>query len=307
MRTDLTFNAATCTWIPSSTFSLPNAAGAIRVDLEWGTGNGNSFNGTPFTDVQGTYSGDDTVSGPVKVVELWEGGGPTTPSFATGSSHNVTVRVGVLQNLKNAQSTSDPLVTLKLGGGGSRQHSIDCEPGTNLQQQLSTGCHPTYRIDRPPATNPAVDCPATYPNKAVLFASSNATGWPCVGIQTGGTTGQVRQGMTNRILAGGTCAQHPNNWASFPNFSPGDTRILPLFLTAFGAFSGNGNSTTVPVTDFATFYVTGFGVCAGDDTTPGNGYIVGHFIKYIAAPGSGGGTLGCDVTSFGSCVTVLTQ
>ena len=53
------------------------------------------------------------------------------------------------------------------------------------------------------------------------------------------------------------------------------------------------------MTGFATFYVTGWQgsgggfanpcVGQGDDAVPGDGYIMGHFIKYISTltPGSG--------------------
>jgi hypothetical protein len=98
-----------------------------------------------------------------------------------------------------------------------------------------------------------------------------------------------------------------------------DPRIIEVFLTPFGSFDGSG-STTVPVTDFATFYVTGwtgqgggFGnPCqgtAGDDPVPGDdpGVIVGHFIKYIQNPGTGAGTTPCDPNAFGSCVAVMTR
>ena len=84
------------------------------------------------------------------------------------------------------------------------------------------------------------------------------------------------------------------------------------------SFSGNG-SNTVPVTGFATFYVTGWtgqgtgfsNPCQGngDDPVPNNdaGYIVGHFIKYIDVLNTGGGTQLCDLTAFGTCVAVLTE
>jgi hypothetical protein len=105
----------------------------------------------------------------------------------------------------------------------------------------------------------------------------------------------------------------------FPNFPPGDPRIIQVFLTPFGSFSGSG-STTVPVVNFATFYLTGWtgqgsgfnNPCQGngDDPVPNNdpGTIVGHFIKYIDSLNTGGGgpTL-CDFNAFGNCVAVLTR
>ena len=105
----------------------------------------------------------------------------------------------------------------------------------------------------------------------------------------------------------------------FPNLRVGDPRIIHVFLTPFGSFSGSG-STTVPVINFATFYLTGWtgqgsgfnNPCQGngDDPVPNNdpGTIVGHFIKYIDALNTGGGgTDLCDFNAFGNCVSVLTR
>ena len=87
-------------------------------------------------------------------------------------------------------------------------------------------------------------------------------------------------------------------------------------MTPFGSFDGQGN-TTVPVTRFAAFYITGWtgqgqgfnNPCQGngDDPAPDAATIVGHFIKYIdtAGNGTGGGT--CDLNAVDSCVLVMTQ
>ena len=118
--------------------------------------------------------------------------------------------------------------------------------------------------------------------------------------------------MNKRIL-GATNASvctAPNNWASFPNLPAGDPRVVNVILTPFGAFAGSGGA-TVPVTGFATFYVTGWdgGACqgAGDDPA-GQGAIVGHYIKNIdTLNNGGGGEEFCDFDSFGSCVAVFTR
>ena len=73
-------------------------------------------------------------------------------------------------------------------------------------------------------------------------------------------TNQVPAGMNLRILGNekpAACTA-PNHWSQFPNLPTRTTRgSSRSFLTPFGSFSGSG-STTVPVTDFATFYVTGW-------------------------------------------------
>jgi hypothetical protein len=97
-----------------------------------------------------------------------------------------------------------------------------------------------------------------------------------------------------------------------------DRRIVGVYLTAYGAFSHtSGTSLTIPVTDFATFYVTGYdqSPCTTnpaldlhpDDPIPDKGTIVGHFIKYVSKLNTGGGTVLCDPNSFGACVPVMTK
>jgi len=150
--------------------------------------------------------------------------------------------------------------------------------------------------------------------------------WPCVAVQTGNATNQVPKGINQRVLGQPKPTTCPpagqlghNNWSMFPNLPAGDPRIIHVFLTPFGSFSGSG-STTVPVVNFATFYLTGWtgqgsgfnNPCQGngDDPVPNNdpGTIVGHFIKYIDALNTGGGgTDLCDFNAFGNCVSVLTR
>ena len=109
-------------------------------------------------------------------------------------------------------------------------------------------------------------------------------------METGGAIGQVRQGMTDRILAGGTCAAHPNRWPNL-DLTVQDTRVVTVFVAPFGTFSDSGGAQTVPVVNFATFYVTGWGhSCPGDDPVPRDGYIVGHWIKYIGTLPGGDAT-----------------
>jgi hypothetical protein len=126
--------------------------------------------------------------------------------------------------------------------------------------------------------------------------------------------------MNTRILGTdkpSTCTA-PNHWSDFPDFDPSDPRIVPVFLTPFNTFSGSG-STVVPVTGFATFYVTGWtgsgqgfaNPCQGkgDDPVPNDdaGVIVGHFIKYIDTLAGGGSSEPCDFDALGTCVVTLTE
>jgi hypothetical protein len=208
------------------------------------------------------------------------------------------VRIGLQGNLQEAQSVGDPPVLLRVTGGSQNQ-SIDCDPDLpNLRDEIEQGCAPFYTI------NNGTTCPATAP---ILWSTSQP--WDCVAIQTGGAVGQLEQGMRNRILGGASTCTSPNNWSSFPFIPPEDPRIVPVFITPFGTFNGSGND-VVPVTKFATFYVTGWfsSPCAGDDPVPDKGYVIGHFIKYIFVLNEGGGSGElCDFGSFGSCIAVLTE
>ena len=294
----------------ASFFTVNPNAGPLSVELKWEVtqtgvtiqGNacktsGNKCVGT-FGTVQRTFSAVTGRSGPIKSVQVSEGGVGGANSFQLGTSHSLVVRIGIEGNLEVAQSVSDPVVLLRVTG--SQNQSVDCDPDLpNLREEIRQGCAPEY------ATNDAVSC--AYTTAPSLWASPQP--WNCVAVQTGGAVGQVEQGMRDRILGGSPTCTNPNNWSSFPNIPPDDTRIVPVFVTPFGTFGGSGNE-VVPVTNFATFYVTGWfsSPCAGDDPVPDKGYIVGHFIKYIFRLNNGGGSGElCDFNAFGSCIAVMTE
>jgi hypothetical protein len=99
-----------------------------------------------------------------------------------------------------------------------------------------------------------------------------------------------------------------NNW---PNYQSGDPRIVQLMVTDFSALGGSGK-TTVPVTNFATFYVAGWsGNKCGDawpfpSAEPSGGNIWGYFIKYVDTQDTGG-TATCDPSSITPCIPGLTR
>jgi hypothetical protein len=284
----------------------------------------NPCNGTFAPDpIRRSYVASDALSGPIKILQVWnyDGGSPGTfwaDSFqrnASPNTHKLVIKLGITASLANAQSVSDPIVALRVIGGSQNQ-SLDCDPNySNLSDELASGCRPTY------AKNTGQVCPNS---PSALWGSAQP--WPCVAIQTGNATNQVPKGLNTRVLGDPKPNACPpagqfghNNWSMFPNLPAGDPRIIHVFLTPFGSFSGSG-STTVPVTNFATFYLTGWtgqgsgfnNPCQGngDDPVPNNdaGIIVGHFIKYIDALNTGGGgTDLCDFTAFGNCVSVLTR
>ncbi len=298
-------------WTGPSGVSIAAGSQANSIELLWQTGcdtdrtKSCKTTKTSLGTVQRAFAGDESldVSGPIKLLRVSENSLPGANSFerCATCTHDLVVTLGLEPGLENAQSTGDPIVSLKVAGGGSQNQAMDCDNVlTNLRDELANGCGPRY------IPNDGQACP----NKTVLWGSPQP--WNCVVISTGNAVGQVTQGLNLRILdqeVNPPCTA-PNDWASFPNFSRGDPRIVQVFLTPFGAFTGAGG-TTVPVTGFASFYVTGWdgGGCQGDGDDPaGQGEIVGHFIKYVKTlnDGSAGDEV-CDESAFGSCVAVITR
>ena len=314
-------------------------------------GNGNGCNGT-FQNggwIQQAYTADDlpthNISGPLQIVQI--NACPSAACLAQGNSlplgasaPPVAVTIGLKGALQNAQNATDATasctfddgsvhqfaclkVTVTNAGAGSTQ-SINCDPlaqpKKSLEDQLATGCSPQY----------VVNTGTTCPSANVLETSAQP--WNCTELFTGNKTPSVGNGINRRIF--GTQNPPPcpaygqpghNNWAMYDptdtsgrdGFPPGDHRIVGVYLTAYGAFTHTaGTSLTVPVTDFGTFYITGYdsSPCTAptitdhpDDPIPNKGTIVGHFIKYVDKLNTGGGTTSCDPNSFGSCVPVMTK
>jgi Flp pilus assembly protein TadG len=323
----LTYDPAAGTWQSSATIPIAAGAGPVPVELRWEetsgtqggntctTSGGNKCKGT-FGTVQRAFGAIEDRSGPIKLAQVEENGAAWSNSFErcsavqTSCTHDLVVRIGVQGSLKDAQSVNDPVVSLRVVGGSQNQ-SLDCDPNVSkLKDELAQGCVPSY------TKNSGSGCPAS---ASALWASPQP--WSCVALQTGTAVNQVPAGLNRRILGteSPTSCTAPNNWSSFPNLPLGDPRIVQVFLTPYGSFQGSG-SDTVPVSDFATFYVTGWTAqgqgfanpCQGngDDPVPGNdaGYIVGHFIKYVKVLNNGGGGDElCDLSQVGLCYAVLTE
>ena len=275
---------------PSLTF--PADSGPLAVTLNWKT---SSSSAQTFGTVQRAYTASSTGSGPIKYVSV------SQDTLQYGANPGVVVTIGVAGSLKNATKVSDPTVILRLAStAGSRNQTLDCDAGVNLHDEIVNGCKTQYTINADQAC----------PNTSVPLN--------CVPVETGDKTGPLRDGMNDRFVVGGVCT--PNNWTAadpnaLPEFTPGDPRIVPLILTAFASFTDSGSG-SVPVIDFATFYVTGWDsalpACDGVNEPSPNGTsqkgdVWGHFIKYVDQINSGGGTQTCDYNAIGGCVVVLTN
>jgi hypothetical protein len=285
-------------WLSDGSNGYPIIGATSSITLNWGT----SAGGGSFANVQRSYVASTTSSGAIDYVVLAD----NTLSFGT---HTVNAAVAIKGSLQaNATSVSDPVVHLKITGGGSLNQSLDCDPNiSTLRDEIAYGCVPQY------VKNTGQACPAS---NASLWNDPSTQPWNCVRVSTGNAAGQVNQGLTTRIQNGSNSCVSPNNWSSFPNIPSGDPRIVPVFLVPFGAFSGSGSNNVVPVTGFATFYVTGWSQgnggaqgdpCPGADAVNGGGEITGHFIKYVESVNTGGGGAACDFNAFGTCVAVMTE
>lgn len=317
----LTYDPVTQRWRSLVEIPVAAAAGMVSVNLNWekhkGTSNGltcTNGNNTPckgsFAGAQRIFAGSAARSGPIKNMRVFETTDPAVDANSLQScatcTHNLVVELQLEASLKTAASTSDPPVVLRLTGSGSLTQALDCDPSkSRLEDEIATGCTPSY------TKNQGTVCP----DHNVLW--NTAQPWPCVKRDTGAPPNKIASGLNLRILGdekAKTCTS-PNNWANYPNISPSDPRIVQVFLTAFGSFAGSGNGTE-PVTGFASFYVTGWQgsgggftnpcVGMGDDATPGDGYIMGHFITYLASIDAEG-TAACNPDVLGVCVAVMTE
>jgi len=303
--------------------SVAGGAGPVPIELRWeqtkgtrngqtcATGGSNPCKGT-FGPVQRAFAGSDGRSGPIRIAKVYESGLPLTDYSLSEGTHSLTVEIGLLGTLEDARAIDSQLVALRVAGEGSNGQQLDCDTNLpRLRDELAQGCGETYTVNR------GTSCP-TQGNELWSWPQP----WPCVRTQTsaGQIGGHVAAGMNERVLGDdkpATCT-NKNRWAlDFPSFEASDPRIVQVFLTPFGAFSGQGD-TSVPVTNFATFYVTGWignGGFNNPCTTDGDevvgegepGFIYGRFIKYIQTLPSGGGSERCDFESFGACTMVLTE
>jgi len=315
----LTYNAGTRHWTTNATIPVPPQAGPRDVALHWqitklangSNCNGNSCRGD-ITQVHRTFSALAANSGPIRAAQITEAG-VLTNSFQRCSAllvnctHNLKITLGISPGLE-LSDLSDPPVRLRVIGGSQNQ-ALDCDPTkSNLKTELAQGCSPAYRPHE--TTDPA--CPG---NASALWARPNPPPWDCVAIQTGNATNQIADGLNTRVFGTdkpNSCTQ-PNHW---PNYPPGDPRIIFVIVTPFGAFQGSG-SATVPVVRFAAFYMTGWTgngsganpcIGHGDEPPTDSGEIVGRFIQYVDTPNNGGaGGSTCDFTALDPCTAVLVE
>ena len=331
-------------WVSNQLIPIDPAVGPVAIALEWKNGR----NGGSLGVVARTFSASAR-SGPIKSAALWADGALPTGSLEqcsvthTDCTYGLAVQLGIQGSFediyRDLRSVTTP-VTLRFAGGtsGSQNQALDCDPWneTNADPELklpngtrsfvgeiALGCRPGY------TPNKGITCP-TSPNTlwgASTSRDNQGPAWQCVAVETGDRVSQIATGLNLRILGdkNPTDCTHPNNWDEVTQApDPAevtDPRIVHLFLTQFGAFAGSGQN-TVPVTNFATFYVTGWkgqgghtSPCADpddpndrpDDPVTEAGTVVGHWMKYRGPLGDSTGTQPCDPDSPTPCVFALTR
>jgi len=317
------------TWTLSA--GLPISGGGPHVvKLQWqdngpgcsGTCSGN-FGGQV---IQRAFEATSDRSGPLPLAQLFEGNSPFGPySFRGGTQHSLGVTVATIGNLLLSAPTDPPInlrVFKNVAGNASQDQSLDCDPAQkNLKTEIQFGCSPWYQTQDPTKPN-YLTCP--FGSQQALWGSPQP--WTCVAVDTGDKGGLVGPGLNLRIYGAtkpkASDCTDPNKvyWIRNVGFDetahPDDKRVLPLFVTPLGTFSGSGN-TVVPLIDFGYFYVTGYegdpcdGVDPNDDPIPkspgGSAFVVGHFIKFFPLDNKHTSDDNCDLTTITPCVGVLTR
>ena len=270
-------------WSTGYVFSIPAGGGSYDVDLKWKYSGGSNRS---FDSVQRIYSASED-SGPVKVLTLTGTGGTGAPYALDAGSHMIGVNVALDGALHLSQPNETILLRLT---GGSRTSAIACDgPGGNdFKNAIEHGCQTPYQI------NSAGVCPDPSPPSGPA---------DCVPLKPGSTVGPTEQALDSRF---GSCP--PNNWPTYPLDDP---RVVPLMVTDFSALDGSGKS-EVPVTNFATFYVTGWtgSKCGNNSPAPSDvkkGAIWGHFIKYAVPDPNAVSAENCQLDTITPCVPVMTR
>ena len=318
----LTFSGGT--WTTSASIPVTTLSGPHDVGLHWQIArraDGSNCNGGQcrgdIDNVHRTFSALPDRSGPIGLAQVTEASALTnsfqrcsTVPLVTSCTHSLKVTIGLSGGLE-LSTTGGPPVRLRVTvGQASHTQSLDFDPAVaNLRDELANGCDPFYRPHE--TTDPA--CPDS---PSALWARPNPPAWDCVAVEPGDKTNQVAQGLNLRIFGTtqpSSCSS-PNHWPNWRDY-PGDPRIIFVMVTPFGSLAGNGNSTTVPVVKFATFYITGWTgngsganpcIGQGDEAPADTAEIVGRFIQYVDIPNNGGaGDETCDFSAIDPCTAVL--
>jgi Putative Flp pilus-assembly TadE/G-like len=228
-------------------------------------------------------------------------------AFAQGASPRLFIRTSVA-GLSNSQF-GDPSICLRVGESTSHDTGlIICPPQTSGGGQqdiaaIENGCDPLQKNIRVQQDGSLLCSPTIVPNDCV----TNDTG----------QSPPVLKGFDNLVCTDGN--NPVNNWQlNQGNVDITDPRALVFVITApvdFTTQNGTTQNPTIPIRNFAVFYITGWSTgqggvqgCSNNESAPagaGNGEIWGHWTS-LPIPGSGNGEQ-CKFNEFGNCVAALTR
>ena len=170
---------------------MPADGVAHPITLNWGTGSGSNANfghRSRTSSARTRRARAATLSSTSPSRRSARG-----PTRSTLGSHTLSVTIGIVSSLQqNSTDPAAPASALKVVG--SQNQAIDCDPAArpNLRTSSQTGARRLTRSTRAPRAS-RTQYYATLPQTAP---------WACTRTQTGGSVGQVYQGMLDRRRAG---------------------------------------------------------------------------------------------------------
>jgi hypothetical protein len=222
---------------------------------------------------------------------------------------------------QTSSTISPPSTTTQLAFGGNQGiGTVKCANNGNntIIGAIVSGCSVNFTTTTLPITDPNV-CTGT---------GTTTSPFTCANANPGAAKStDIDKGFDQRINnASGNCV-NPSYWQS-PNTvsqliaNKTDPRLVTLLITDYGGL-GTGSGTNHPVRHFAEFYLTGYfgDPCATtlpgtspsglamtkSDSVAATGELAGHFINYVAPPGSATGSGACQLNSFDQCVAIVTR
>jgi Putative Flp pilus-assembly TadE/G-like len=357
--------------------NLPVSSGRNVVNITVSSGNveqgssgtcaNNQPNSKTFTKVAAPFVADDSPvsSGPVEYLDLdaWRCDGsapfPDANSVELNDVGNPCYQYWVTVGFQKPHSlttnyTDPPLLLRMASPSGSQNQAWDCDSGRNFVEEISTGCKTVYVENYADPDGPGPQ-PAQWNN--VLCTGWGPTNLPpptfgpgpspypsdCVITETGDKTGQLREGLHERLETPCYDNKWPDNAAELAAFVgpkgsayATDPRYVTLIITDNTAFTGSGNE-PLPLKYIAGFYVVGWdyhptqspgcpdpdgaGPRKGDDPHPvygvqgtynhdrDNGDVWGYFVDVVVFGGAG--TPSTEKCAFGeapaACIAVLVE
>jgi hypothetical protein len=251
---------------------------------------------------------DDSVtnSGEISLVQVADGGNLYANSLVQGTTHNLVITV-VIKGLQNSKPTDPPIIIRNSNQNSKRTGLIDCGQGNGAQSDhdaIVNGCPLGVYI---------------WPDGSTCVVPPSDP-IDCVNPIPGNRRQKIASAIKDRI--NGAC----NYWNAYRDsgsfdianyIRADDPRAVTVIITSPADLSGNSNGPPIPVLALATFYVTGYDGTTGNGTGcqnepyPGSGsqnfQFWGHWIKFAPVGGGIGNGKGCDATTFGDCIAVLTK